>query len=119
MKIKKQISLTILSTIILITCIDAQQNNKSISNSQKEILSWLNEYNVPAVGIGIIKDGKLTECKVFGESRKGIFANESTIFSIASVTKTVVAMVTLKLVNAGQWDLDEPLAKYWIESRYC
>ncbi len=115
MKIQIQISLSILATIILITCIDAQQNDKSISNSRKEILSWLNEYKVPAVGIGIIKDGKLTECKVFGESRKGIPANDSTIFSIASVTKTIVAMITLKLVETKQWDLDEPLANYWTD----
>jgi CubicO group peptidase (beta-lactamase class C family) len=115
MKIKKQLSFTILAVIISTINIEAQQNEKNTLNHRKEILSWLAEYNVPAVGIGIIKDGKLSECKVYGELRKGIPANDSAIFSIASVTKTIVAMVTLKLVEAGQWDLDEPLYKYWID----
>jgi len=31
------------------------------------------------------------------------------------MVKPIVAMLTLKLVQAGQWNLDEPLAKYWID----
>ena len=115
MKIIKKLILTIFISIICITCIQAQQNKNSIRGHQKKILSWLTEYNVPAVGIGIIKDGKLSEFKVYGELRKGIPANDSAIFSMASVTKTIVSMVTLKLVEAGQWDLDEPLYTYWID----
>jgi len=111
----KQLSLTFLTTVISVISIEAQQNEKYTICHQKEILSWLTEYNVPAVGIGIIKDGKLSECKVFGELRKGITANDNAIFTIASLTKTIVAMVTLKLVETKQWDLDEPLANYWVD----
>jgi CubicO group peptidase (beta-lactamase class C family) len=115
MKIKKQLNLLILVAIISATSIEAQQNVKYTINHQKEILSWLAEYNVPAVGIGIINDGKIYECKVFGELRKGVPANDSAIFTIASLTKTIVTMVTLKLADTKQWDLDEPLADYWID----
>jgi CubicO group peptidase (beta-lactamase class C family) len=31
------------------------------------------------------------------------------------MTKPVVAMLTLKLVEQGQWNLDEPLYHYWID----
>ena len=31
------------------------------------------------------------------------------------MTKPIVAMVTLKLVENEQWNLDEPLANYWID----
>jgi CubicO group peptidase (beta-lactamase class C family) len=115
MKIKKQLGLTIFIVIISTICIKAQPDGKYMINNQKEILSWLKEYNVPSVGIGIIKDGKLSECKVFGELRKGIPANDNAIFTIASLTKTIVSMVTLKLVEADQWDLDESLSDYWID----
>jgi CubicO group peptidase (beta-lactamase class C family) len=114
MKIKKKLSYSILVVIILISCTQAQQDNNNTLN-QHEIQGWLDEYNVPAVGIGIIKDGKLSHCKVFGKSRNGIPANDSTIFTIASITKTITTMVTLKLVDSGQWDLDKPLYKYWID----
>lgn len=35
-------------------------------------------------------------------------APANTVFNVASVTKTVTAMVTLCLFNSGKWDLDEP-----------
>ena len=47
--------------------------------------------------------------------KKGIAAPENTIFNIASMTKPVVAMLTLKLVESGQWNLDEPLWDYWVD----
>jgi CubicO group peptidase (beta-lactamase class C family) len=31
------------------------------------------------------------------------------------MTKPVVTMLTLKLVEAGQWDLNEPLCHYWVD----
>ena len=115
MKIKRYFIPIIIGILFSALNLWAQQNTNSVINRRQEILRWLKEYNVPAVGIGIIKDGKLSECKVYGELRKGIPANDSTIFSIASVTKTIVTMLTLKLVEAGQWDLDEPLYTYWID----
>jgi len=115
MKMRKQLSLTILVVIILTFSIKAQQNNSISLYHQVEILNWLDHYNVPAVGIGIIKDGKILECKVFGELRKDVPAKDDAIFTIASVTKPVVSMVTFKLVESGEWDLDEPLYKYWID----
>lgn len=73
------------------------------------------ENQVPAVGIGIIRDGQLKEVKVCGELTKGAPAPYDTIFNVASLTKPVVTLTTLRLVSAGKWDLDEPLAKYWVD----
>ncbi len=115
MRIKKRLILTILSVIILAFNIEAQKNEANLSDCQNEITGWLKEYHVPALGIGIIKDGKLEDYGVFGEQRKGITTNDSTIFTIASITKTITTMVTLKLIDSGQLDLDEPLYKYWID----
>jgi CubicO group peptidase (beta-lactamase class C family) len=63
----------------------------------------------------LIENGEVKYVKVFGELEKGIPAPNTTIFNVASVTKTVVTMLTLKLVDAGQWDLDEPLSNYWVD----
>jgi CubicO group peptidase (beta-lactamase class C family) len=115
MKMRKQLSLIIFAVIILTFNIKAQQNNTNLLDYQAEILNWLDEYNVPAVGIGIIKEGKVDEYKVFGELRRGVPAVDNTIFTIASLTKPLVSMITLKLIESGQWDLDEPLCKYWID----
>jgi CubicO group peptidase (beta-lactamase class C family) len=70
---------------------------------------------VPALGIGIIAEGKLKQIKVFGEIKKGVSAPYNTIWNVASLTKPITAIVALKLVSQGKWNLDEPLDKYWID----
>ncbi|WP_409416069.1 serine hydrolase [Flavobacterium sp. PS2] len=90
-------------------------NKTAIFDNDTEIEKWLKENNVPTLGLGIINDGKLQQIKVFGELKKGVTAPYNTIFNVASLTKPITAMVTLKLVSLGKWDLDEPLYKYWID----
>jgi CubicO group peptidase (beta-lactamase class C family) len=68
----------------------------------------LKEHAVPAAGVGIIRNGELRQVKVYG-------APYDTVFNVASLTKPVVTLLTLKLVSQGKWDLDEPLAKYWTD----
>ena len=99
---------------------DHQDNNStnyqsSIFDNDSKIEKWLLENKVPTLGIGVIKDGKLQQVKVFGTIKKGITAPYNTIFNVASLTKPITAMVALKLVSVGKWDLDEPVFKYWID----
>ena len=104
--------------LLLFLCVNAAEvkvkteENLSFEN---KVSNWLAENNVPAVGIGIIEEGKIKYVKVFGKLKKGIPASDSTIFAVASMTKPVVAMLTLKLVEAGEWNLDEPLFHYWVD----
>ncbi len=91
------------------------QRDDTIHERQIDILEWLSESNVPAVGIGQIHDGVLIAHEVLGELSNGIPAVEGSIFTIASVTKTITTVVVLKLVETSQWDLDEPLCNYWID----
>jgi len=114
-RMKNEYCLILLAVIVSTVGIRAQQKGKNLLEHQTEILNWLNEYDVPAVGIGLIQNGKLTDCKVYGEQRDGVPAGDSTIFTIASVTKTITTIVTLKLVDSQLWDLDEPLYSYWID----
>lgn len=95
--------------------LQAQVNTKVNLCFEDKVQIWLTENNVPGVGIGIIEDGIIKYVKVFGELKKGVPAPDNAIFNIASMTKSVTAMLTLKLVEAGQWDLDEPLFHYWID----
>ncbi|WP_298120931.1 class A beta-lactamase-related serine hydrolase [Flavobacterium sp.] len=94
-----------------------ENNNleKNIFDNETEIEKWLKENKVPTLGIGVIKEGKLHQVKVFGEISKGITAPYNTIFNVASLTKPVTAIVALKLVSLGKWNLDEPLYKYWTD----
>jgi CubicO group peptidase (beta-lactamase class C family) len=112
----KLIFQTQLFLIILIRIsLQAQINTKVNLTFVDKVPQWLAENKVPVIGIGIIENGKLKYIKVFGELNNKVSAPKNTIFEIASMVKPVVATVILKLVEAGQWNLDEPLSKYWVD----
>ncbi|MFP3595872.1 serine hydrolase domain-containing protein [Chryseobacterium sp. SIMBA_029] len=87
----------------------------SIFDTDAGIENWLKELNVPALGLGIIEDGKLKQIRVFGKMKDDISAPYNTIFNVASLTKPVTTMVVLQLISQGKWDLDEPVYKYWTD----
>ena len=82
---------------------------------ENELPQWQKEHKIPAVGVGIIEDGKVVYAKVFGEQRKGIPATDKTIFTVASLTKPIFAITMLKLIDEGKLSLDEPLYKYHLD----
>lgn len=92
-----------------------KNSESSLFQNDAEIEKWLEENKVPILGIGVISDGRLQQVSVFGENAKGISAPYNTIFNVASLTKPVTAIVALKLVSQGKWDLDEPVYTYWID----
>lgn len=112
----KTLYVTILIGLACITCrAQGPIPYKNNLDYQENIEALMAEYAVPAVGIGIIEEGEISYMNVFGELQEGVPAPGNTIFNVASITKTVITMLTLKLVEAGEWDLDEPLFHYWID----
>ncbi|WP_353718791.1 serine hydrolase domain-containing protein [Dyadobacter sp. 676] len=75
----------------------------------------MQEYKVPALAIGVIENSQVSQTKVLGELKKGTPAPPNAIFQVASLTKPVTEMATLRLVSKGLWDLDEPLFHYWTD----
>lgn len=71
--------------------------------------------DIPSMAFARIKGGKLQQIRIFGELSAGIAAPLNTIYNIASLTKPITAMTTLKLVDAGLFDLDEPLMRYYVD----
>lgn len=80
-----------------------------------EIRALLRQHKIPSVGIGYLRAGELQQIRVFGEVSEGNPASYDTIYKVASLAKPVTALVALKLVNAGLWDLDEPVSKNHME----
>jgi CubicO group peptidase (beta-lactamase class C family) len=80
-----------------------------------ETEKWLRKNRVAALGVGYIEDGKIKDVKVYGELESGRPAAKNTIWNVASLTKPVTALVALKLVDAGDWSLDEPVYHYWVD----
>jgi CubicO group peptidase (beta-lactamase class C family) len=89
--------------------------SKELENEATWIKKQMQIHHIPYVGIGIIHKGTLQQVKAYGELTPGKPAPYNTIINVASLTKPVVAMLTLKLVGNGNWNLDEPLYKYWVD----
>ena len=85
---------------------------KPLFNSDWEINELLKQNNVTSTSIGYINEGKLQQIRAFGEQKVGVPVSNKTIYKVASLTKPVTSLVVMKLVNAGKWNLDEPLYKY-------
>ncbi|NAY91092.1 serine hydrolase [Muricauda sp. JGD-17] len=121
---KKLVLLTLSSLIVL--CCQENQPTQEKRNSEifltdveeilnQEIPKLQSEQNVPAVGVGLIEDGKIRFIKVYGEHQLGKKATENTVFNVASIAKVITTMTVLKLIDDGNWKLDEPLFNYWID----
>ncbi len=80
-----------------------------------QVNKWIREQKVEALAIGVIRDGRLEPVRIYGELETGRPAPSDAVFNVASLTKMVTAIVTLRLVSAGRWDLDEPLHYYWTD----
>ncbi len=89
-------------------------SNEGITLDEK-ITKWQKELNIPNVGVGVIKDGKIVSTKVYGRLKNGKPAPVNTLFSVASISKVVFSTLVLKLVQEGRWNLDEPLYKYYLD----
>jgi CubicO group peptidase (beta-lactamase class C family) len=86
---------------------------ESKSTFETDIEKLLIQEKLPALGLGIIENGSLKKIQVFGNIDKDTPASYNSIFKVASLTKPITALVTLKLISSGKLALDEPVDKYW------
>jgi len=90
--------------------------NQPLFMNDSDIEKLINQHNIPSMAIGYINNGELQQIRTFGEKRKGMPVNYNSIYKIASLTKPITAIITLKLVEKGLWNLDEPVINHHIES---
>jgi CubicO group peptidase (beta-lactamase class C family) len=90
-------------------------DEKLLFTDKNETERWLKQKSIPALGIGYIEEGKIKQISVFGELEKGKKAPTNTIWNIASLTKPIVTLLTMRLVSNRDWALDEPVYHYWID----
>ncbi len=70
---------------------------------------------LPAVAIEVLRDGKTTGVQTFGRQSPHPDApplRPDAIFLVASITKPVVAMGALKLIEQGALSLGDPVSRY-------
>lgn len=89
----------------------AQQHAEALGNYfEKARQDW----NIPGMAIGVIKDGEVLLAKGFGrlEEGKSEMTDANTLFAIASNTKAFVSAAIGILVDEGKLSWDDPVQKY-------
>ena len=73
----------------------------------------LAEYGVPSAVVGVLRDGKITECAVgVKDVTTGEPATTDTVYQCGSMTKTWTALAFTRMVGEGKVGLDEPVRTY-------
>lgn len=76
--------------------------------------SLIEEHNVPAIQVGIVRDGEIifNEALGYRDYPNKIKADTKTLFAIASSTKAFVAEAIAILVDEGKVEWDKPVQQY-------
>jgi CubicO group peptidase (beta-lactamase class C family) len=121
-------------TLLLLTLFVGQvfAQNKSLPNRIKEvennlipfvpvkgfkgwnIIDRMKYYKVQGVSIAVIKDYKIDWAKGYGlaDTSKNIPVTTETMFSAGSISKFLMAVTALKMVDDGQIELEKPINNY-------
>ncbi|MCX6233065.1 MAG: serine hydrolase [Bacteroidetes bacterium] len=110
-KITFFISLCLIANISFAQDTEIQRKLKGFD---KEMETILKNWNMPGVGIGIVKNGKLVFVKGYGyrDYEKKLPVTANTLFQIASNTKLFTSTAIGLLVNEGKLDWDKPIKTF-------
>lgn len=78
------------------------------------IRSQMTTQQAPSITVGVAKDGKVIWEESFGwaDRERRILATPNTMYSLASISKTMTGTALMTLVQAGKLDLDHPINDY-------
>lgn len=78
------------------------------------ITSGIEERNIPSLSIAVARKGRVIWEQSFGwaDRENRLKASPDTVYSLASVSKPMIATGLMVLVQAGKVDLDSPVEKY-------
>jgi CubicO group peptidase (beta-lactamase class C family) len=93
--------------------ITASAFEKIADKTTLRIRSAMRRYHIPGVAVGLIAEGH-TWTGQFGVTNleNPLPVNDQTLFQIGSITKTITALIAMRLVESGHLALDTPVRRY-------
>lgn len=112
------VSLFTVST--LTACASREDARPAIADEHAQALDAymtdiVRRHEITTAGVALIHGGRLAWTGYYGEESPGEPATANTLFNVASVTKVVTAETVLRLAEAGQLSLDEPMWPHWVD----
>ncbi|MGC3943553.1 MAG: serine hydrolase [Chryseolinea sp.] len=112
---------TLCAALVISVAASAQKPvpQKIINDFDLHVSRVMKEWDVPGLAIVVVKDGKVLLKKGYGVRELGKPGNvdTQTLFSCASTTKAMTALVLGMLVDEGKMNWDDPVNKYIPELR--
>ena len=92
----------------------AELSQAEIQQIEQAAAEWMKRHRAPALSVAIVLDGGLSWAKGFGfaDPDNKIPATPTTVYRLASITKSITATAVMQLVEQGSLDLDAPIQKY-------
>lgn len=87
---------------------------KSITDIDNYIIKTMSDNKIPALSLGLIKNGKVVYCKNFGvqDITTKVPISNNMLYNMASTTKMFTAIAIMKLVEQQKIALDSTVTKY-------
>ena len=84
------------------------------------IVSKMNQYNIPGISIGLVKNDSIIYTKGYGvrNIETGNFVTENTVFHTASISKLFTAIAMMKLIDQTEITIDDKLVDILPELKY-
>jgi serine beta-lactamase-like protein LACTB, mitochondrial len=118
------VAMTLQSLGIVVTCAFflsfpsiGQAGQISLENrSQLEAVTsrFIAENKIPGASIAIVENGQYVWSEGFGTAdlETGVAADPTTLYRLASISKSITATAALQLAERGKLDLDAPVQRY-------
>ena len=92
----------------------AELNDPRVERFRQHLETHRERLKIPGLSAAILEDGELLWTQGFGfaDVERRLPATPDTVYQIASVTKTLTAILALQLVEQGKLDLDAPVSRY-------
>ena len=104
------------SIALIGTALEARGNpaTPALTPLQKRIDALRQEHGIPGASIAVIDDGEIAWARGFGmaDQASGRPVTADTLFHAQSITKTLTALATVKLLASRDIALDEPVNRY-------
>ena len=88
------------------------QPDATIDTVNRLVEAQANALQVPALAIGVIRDGQLVSAAGYGSESAAQRIDAKTVFRLGSITKVFTAAAILHLRDEGKLTLDDPVAHH-------
>lgn len=113
--LQKLQSLSVLVCLFLVLSTGCYAQNDKKDEVDVFIENSMKQQGITGLAVGIIKDEKIIKTKGYGSANLeyNIPVTPNTIFKIGSVSKHIVAVAVMKLVEEGRLRLNDPVNKFY------